>query len=238
MGAPAKPAPTALSQFCASLEVWASPNAGVVASPTAAAAPSAVLSRFAASVAAWASPSAGMAAEEAAAATAVEAAAETAAVEASAAAAVTAAAVAEEMAQEVAVGSAELEEVHAEMRALYGPLPQFPAVDVQGLSVEEGAAKRARVRAAWLRDEARGQEHWHKGHMLLDAQLFEEAAEDLEREEGVPAVPLAARIFSIVRPQSPMVSASFSKLMAKMHAWRTASALHVRSACIEQGARQ
>jgi hypothetical protein len=29
--------------------------------------------------------------------------------------------------------------------------------------------------------------------MLLDAQLFEEAAEDLEREEGVPAVPLAAR---------------------------------------------
>jgi hypothetical protein len=41
-----------------------------------------------------------------------------------------------------------------------------------------------------------------------------------------------------LQPQSPMVSASFSKLMEKMLAWRTASALHVCSACIEQGARQ
>jgi hypothetical protein len=51
-------------------------------------------------------------------------------------------------------------------------------------------------------------------------------------------VTITLYIFSIVRPQSPMVSASFSKLMAKMLAWRTASALHVCSACIEQGARQ
>jgi hypothetical protein len=51
----------------------------------------------------------------------------------------------------------------------------------------------AKARAAALRDEARNQEHWLKGSTLLVAQLREEEAEDLEREEGAPAPAPAAR---------------------------------------------